>query len=132
MNNDIKRIICDAMQKPLPVYSHAVAYNGLLHISAVQGFVPGTFDFPSKASEQAEIIMQNVGKLLQLGDSDFDRIIKMNLFFVDMDNDFQDVNHVVNQYIPQDSPARSSLQVVALPRGAAVVMDFIAAIKAVE
>jgi 2-iminobutanoate/2-iminopropanoate deaminase len=132
MSNEIKHIICDEMQKPLPVYSHAVAHHGLLYISAVQGFIPGTFDISDKASEQAEIIMHNLGKLLQLGHSNFDRIIKMNIFFTDIDNDFYDVNHVVNQYIPQYSPARSSLGGLTLPRGASVVMDFIAAIQTQE
>lgn len=42
----IRRYVCSELTKPLPIYSHATIYNGIAHISAVQGFVPGTFSFP--------------------------------------------------------------------------------------
>lgn len=126
---EIVRYVCADLTKPLPIYSHAVVYAGLAHISAVQGFVPGTFSFPGGGvGAEAEQMMQNLGKILAGVGSSYDRILKMCLFFTDLNNDFLDTNAVVNRYIPQHSPARSSLGVAALPRGARVVVDCVAAV----
>lgn len=119
----IKRYVCAALTKPLPIYSHATIHNGIAHISAVQGFVPGTFTFPEGASAQADQMMQNLAQILRGIGSDFDSILKMTLFFTDMNRDFPAVNEVVNRYIPEHSPARSSIGVAALPRAAQVVVD---------
>jgi|JI10StandDraft_1071094.scaffolds.fasta_scaffold11441_6 2-iminobutanoate/2-iminopropanoate deaminase len=121
---EIKRYVCNELTKPLPIYSHATIYAGVAHISAVQGFVPGTFGFPEGgAAGQADQMMQNLSKILKGIGSDFDRILKMTLYFTNLDRDFPAVNEVVNRYIPELSPARSSLGVAALPRAALVVVD---------
>jgi 2-iminobutanoate/2-iminopropanoate deaminase len=123
-NQSIKRYVCSELTKPLPIYSHATIYNGIAHISAVQGFIPETFIFPEGGvAAEANQMMQNLGKILQGIGSDFDRILKMTLFFTDMNRDFPAVNEVVNRYIPEHSPARSSIGIAALPRAAQVVVD---------
>lgn len=128
--SDIVRFVSPDLTKPLPVYSHAVVYAGMAHISAVQGFVPGTFQFPEGGvAKEADQMMQNLATILRGIGSDFDHILKMNLFFVDMAQDFLAVNAVVNQYIPENSPARSSLGVALLPRGARVVVDCVVAVR---
>lgn len=120
----IIRYVCPELTKPLPIYSHATIHNGIAHISAVQGFVPGTFTFPDGGvAGQADQMMQNLEKILRGIGSGFDRILKMTLFFTDMQRDFPAVNEVVNRYIPELSPARSSIGVAALPRAAQVVLD---------
>jgi 2-iminobutanoate/2-iminopropanoate deaminase len=125
----IVRFVCKELTKPLPVYSHATIHNGIAHISAVQGFVPGTFEFPAGGvAAQADQMMQNLSKILQGIGSDFDRILKMNLFFTNMERDFASVNQIVNRYIPEHSPARSSIGVAALPRAALVVVDCVVAV----
>lgn len=120
----IRRYVCSELTKPLPIYSHATIYNGIAHISAVQGFVPGTFSFPEGGvAAQAEQMMKNLDTLLKGIGSDFDSLLKMTLFFTDMARDFPSVNEVVNRYIPENSPARSSIGVAALPRACQVVVD---------
>jgi 2-iminobutanoate/2-iminopropanoate deaminase len=120
----IARYLCDELTKPLSVYSHAAIFDGVAQISAVQGFVPGTFEFPAGGvAAEADQMMQNLGKILAGIGSGFDRMLKMTLFFVNMERDFSAVNEVVNRYIPKDSPARSSLGVAALPRACRVVIE---------
>ena len=128
-NNQIRRFVCAELTKPLPVYSHATVHHGVAQISAVQGFVPGTFEFPpGDVAAQAEQMMQNLAKILKGVGSDFDRILKMTLYFTNLAQDFAAVNEVVNRYIPEHSPARSSLGVAALPRAAQVVLECSAAV----
>lgn len=68
-------------------------------------------------------MMKNLDTLLKGIGSDFDSLLKMTLFFTDMARDFPSVNEVVNRYIPENSPARSSIGVAALPRACQVVVD---------
>ena len=125
----IARYLCPELTKPLPVYSHATVHQGVAQVSAVQGFVPGTFTFPDGGvAAEADQMMRNLTKILQGVGSDLAKILKMTLYFTDMAQDFAAVNEVVNRYIPQHSPARSSIGVAALPRAARVVVDCCAAV----
>lgn len=127
--NPIRRYVCSELTKPLPIYSHATIHNGIAYISAVQGFVPGTFSLPEGGvAAQAEQMMQNLATLLKGIGADFDSILKMTLFFTDMARDFPSVNEVVNRYMPENSPARSSIGVAALPRSCQVVVDCVVAV----
>jgi 2-iminobutanoate/2-iminopropanoate deaminase len=126
----IVRYVCEELTKPLPVYSHATIHAGVAHISAVQGFVPGTFQFPEGgAAAQADQMLQNLSKILKGIGSDLDKILKMTLYFTNLERDFAAVNEVVNRYIPEHSPARSSIGVAALPRAASVVVDCSAVVE---
>jgi 2-iminobutanoate/2-iminopropanoate deaminase len=120
---EIVRYLCGELTKPLPIYSHAAVYNGVAHISAVQGFKPGTFAFADSVADEADQMMRNLGEILAGVGSDYRKILKMSLFFTHMERDFLDTNDVVNRYIPEEGPARSSIGVASLPRGARVVVD---------
>jgi 2-iminobutanoate/2-iminopropanoate deaminase len=124
VENETVRYVCEELTKPLPIYSHATIHNGVAHISAVQGFIPGTFTFPEGGvAAEAEQMLQNLSKILKGIGSGFDKILKMTLYFIDMEKDFLATNDVVNRYIPDHGPARSSIGVAALPRNARVVVD---------
>lgn len=123
-NDEIERFVCKDLTKPLNIYSHATVHGDTAHISAVQGFVPGTFEFPpGGVVAEANQMMLNLSLILEGVGSGFDRIMKMWLYFSQLDQDFPLVNEIVNLYIPENSPARSSIGVTALPRKARVVMD---------
>ena len=123
-DEQIRRVVCPELTKPLPVYSHATVYRGIAQISAVQGFIPGTFTFPEGGlAEEADQMIKNLLVILRALNSNSTHILKMSLFFIDLDNDFVTVNEIVNLYIPDHSPARSSIGVAALPRRSRVVVD---------
>lgn len=124
----IRRFVCESLTKPLPIYAHAAVHGDTAHISAVQGFIPGTFTFAAEVAAEAEQMLQNLAQILRGIGSGLDKILKMNLFFTNMERDFVAVNEVVNRHIPEHSPARSSIGVAALPRGARVVVDCVVAV----
>ncbi|MFN5095847.1 MAG: RidA family protein [Limnohabitans sp.] len=124
----IERFVCGSITKPLSIYSHAVIYHGTVHISAVQGFIPGTFEFPQGGIvAEASQMMRNLSSILEDVDSALSKILKMVFYFKNMEKDFIFVNEVINLYIPDNSPARSSIGVSALPRNARVVVDCLVA-----
>lgn len=74
---------------------------------------------------QAEKAFANLGAVLQAAGSSFDDVVKTTLFLIDM-NDFAAVNAVYERYFGASKPARSTVAVAGLPRGARVEIDCIA------
>ncbi len=112
------------LTRPLPVFSHVTNFRGLLHVSCIQGFLPGTFEFPSDdAGAQAEQVLRNLQTVLEEAGSGLSQVLKLTLFFTNMKLDFPAVNEVVNRFFPVNPPARSSIGVAELPRNAKIVME---------
>ena len=74
---------------------------------------------------QTERVMQNLGKVLEAAGCTFDHVVRCGIFLVDL-NDFAKVNEVYGRHFPVNPPARSTVQVSALPKGARVEIDAIA------
>lgn len=70
--------------------------------------------------------MDNVAAVLKAEGLSFDNIVKTTIFLTDL-ADFQTVNEIYGSYFKQNPPARSTVQVAALPRGANVEIEVIAA-----
>jgi 2-iminobutanoate/2-iminopropanoate deaminase len=70
--------------------------------------------------------MDNIAALLQAEGLTFDHVVKTTIFLTDL-GDFQTVNEAYGSYFKQGPPARSTVQVSALPRGANVEIEVIAA-----
>lgn len=108
-------------------YSQAVAHGDLLFCS---GQIPLTPDGQGPVGEDARAqtaqIMKNIEAVLQAGGSEWKRVLKTTIFLVDM-ADFAAVNEVYGAYFPENPPARSTVAVCALPRGARVEIEVIAA-----
>ena len=123
----IRHIVCDAVTAPLPIYSHATVYKGIVYVSCIQGFMPGTFEFPSQDSgAQARQTLENLRVVLEHAGSSLERVLKLTIIMTDME-DFAAINEQVNAFFPVLPPARASIAVAALPREAKVVMEVIAA-----
>ena len=128
--NNITHLTASGVTKPLDIFSHATIYRDLVHVSCMQGFVPGTLEFAGEdASTQAEQLLKNLTLVLEQAGSGLDRVLKLNIYFADIKRDFVAVNTVINKYFPHNPPARSSLGVATLPRDAKVVMDCTAAVR---
>ena len=80
---------------------------------------------------QARRVLDNIAAVLRAEGITFDNIVKTTIFLTDLD-DFQLVNEVYASYFKQDPPARSTVQVSALPRGAHVEIEVIAAVEQAE
>ena len=71
-------------------------------------------------------MLDNIGALLRAEGLTFDHIVKTTIFLTNL-GDFQTVNEIYGSYFKQDPPARSTVQVSALPKGANVEIEVIAA-----
>ncbi len=124
----VKHITCDAVTKPLPIFSHATVRKGIVHVSCIQGFIPGTFEFPSSdPADQARQVLHNLKLVLEEAGSDLKHVLKITIFMTDM-HGFDKINEAINEAFPENPPARSSIAVPELPRHAQVVMEAIAAV----
>lgn len=109
-------------------YSQAIKVNGFVFLSgqiplrADGTFVEGAF------KEQVTQVLENVKALLLACGSDLSKVVKSTVFLVDL-NDFAVMNEIYSNYFMADSkPARSTIQVVALPKGAKVEIECIAVV----
>lgn len=107
-------------------YSQAVRAGSLLFVSgqlpmevATGALLEGTIE------KQMDLVCNNALAVLQAAGSDASHVVKTTIFLTDM-ADFQAVNGVYAKYFGQEPPARSAVQVAALPKGAKVEMELIA------
>ena len=94
--------------------------SGQVPINAQTGKIEAT-----TIEEQTEQVMQNLKCVLAQGGVSFDRVVKTTCFLADI-NDFAAFNGVYAKYFPENAPARSCVQVAALPLGAKVEVEVIA------
>ena len=108
-------------------YSQAVVAAGLVHCSGQIGLDPETGEFVAEDVEtQTERVLENLSAVLSASGSSLARVVKCNVFLADMD-DFAAVNAVYARYFSGDEPpARATVAVRTLPKGARVEIDCVA------
>jgi 2-iminobutanoate/2-iminopropanoate deaminase len=100
--------------------------NGLVFTAGQIGLDPSTGDMvQGDFSAQAEQVMRNLEAVLIGSGSGWDQVLKLTVFLVDMSNG-PVVNDLCTRYLPEPFPARSTIQVAALPRGAQVEIECVA------
>jgi len=124
-----KQIIhTDLAPKAIGPYSQAIRANGFLYTSGQLGINPETGKLGSCVECQAHNAMKNLGAILKEAGLDYADIVKTTIFVADL-KDFATVNTVYASYFTGDYPARSCVQVAALPLGGLVEIECIAALK---
>ncbi|MBR3304978.1 MAG: RidA family protein [Christensenellaceae bacterium] len=112
--------------KAIGPYSHAVSADGLFFLSGQIPIVPETGNIEDTTIEgQTEQVLKNIGTVLKGLGLDYADVVKTTVFLTDM-NDFAKVNAVYGKYFTADFPARSAVQVGALPKGALVEIELVA------
>lgn len=108
-------------------YSPAVRVGNLLFCSGQIPVDPSTGHLVSgDIRVQTERVLENVRLILADQGLDFSHVIKTTVFLTRLE-DFGALNEIYGRYFPADPPARSTVQVAALPKGAAVEIEVIAA-----
>ncbi|MEJ2583229.1 MAG: Rid family detoxifying hydrolase, partial [Acidobacteriota bacterium] len=74
---------------------------------------------------QTRQVLSNVDAVLRAAGSGLHRVVKMTVFMTDL-RDFQEMNGIYAEFFPSDPPARSAVQVTALPLGVQIEMEAIA------
>jgi len=112
---------------PIGPYSQAIRAGRFLFCSGQVGLDPATGKFAGDdVATQTRQAMKNLGAVLEAGGATFADVVKTTIFLVDM-NDFATVNEAYGESFKGAAPpARSTVAVAALPRGARVEIDVIA------
>jgi 2-iminobutanoate/2-iminopropanoate deaminase len=114
--------------KPIGPYSPGIRAGNLLFVSGQVGFDPSTGALVDGGiTGQTDQVMRNIGTLLKAAGADFTHVVRTTVFLADM-NEFAAMNEVYGRYVVDPPPARSTVQVAALPRNARVEIDVIAMI----
>ena len=107
-------------------YSQGIRANGFVFASGQIGLDPATGEFVKGGIvEQSRQVLLNVKNVLEAAGSGLDKAVKTTVFLKDI-NDFAAMNAVYSEFFKTDCPARSAVQVAALPKGALVEIEVIA------
>ncbi|HSL63933.1 MAG TPA: Rid family detoxifying hydrolase [Gaiellaceae bacterium] len=107
-------------------YNQAIRVGELVFVAGQLGLAPGgTAMVGEGIAEQTEQVMQNLGAILAEAGSGLDRLVKTTVFLVDL-ADFAAMNEVYARHVGERPPARSTVQIAALPSGARVEIEAIA------
>ena len=108
-------------------YSQAVRAHGFVFLSGQIPLDPATGQMiEGDIVAQTKRVMENLDAVLSAAGTSFGKVLRATIFLVDL-GDFAKVNEVYGGYFPSEPPARATVQVAALPKGARVEIDLIAA-----
>jgi 2-iminobutanoate/2-iminopropanoate deaminase len=122
-----KTIIKPAQSAPaVGPYNHAVRVGDLLFCAGQIPLDPATGNLvPGDIKAQAERVLLNLKAILDDQGLTFANVVKTTVFLTNL-GDFAGMNEVYSQFFTADFPARSTIQVAALPRAASVEIEVIA------
>ena len=111
-------------------YSQAVAAGGFLYTSGQVGLDPATGKLvPGGFEPQARRVLENLKAVLAAAGCGLEDVVKATIYVTDMAA-FPVLNQIYGDAMGENRPARSTVQVAALPVGALVEIDFVARLKA--
>ena len=109
-------------------YSQARVMGNLLFTAGQIPLVPGTMEMVAGPIEpQTEQVIKNLTAILQEAGTDWSKVLKTTVFLTDL-ADFAAFNMIYERMLGAAKPARSTVQVAALPKGAKVEIELIATI----
>ena len=106
-------------------YSQAVDTGELVFLAGQIGIDPKTGQLVEGIEAQTRQAMENIKAVLDAAELTFNNVVKTTIFLVNMD-DFAKVNEIYGSYLKKPYPARSTVAVKALPKGALVEIEVIA------
>ncbi|MGM9940996.1 MAG: RidA family protein [Bulleidia sp.] len=115
-------IVSDNAPKAIGPYSPALAVGDFIMISGQLGVDPLTGTLMKDIEGQTKQALENLRTLLHQAGIDMRHVLKTTVFLQNMD-DFAAMNEIYAQYFSEPYPARSAVQVAALPKGALVEIE---------
>lgn len=123
----MKQISTQNAPSAIGPYSQAIEVNGFVYASGQLPIDPATGAFPEGGvKEQTRQSILNVKAILEEAGLALSNVVKTTVFLADM-GDFAAMNEVYSQFFAQPFPARSAIAVKALPKGALVEVEVVAA-----
>jgi 2-iminobutanoate/2-iminopropanoate deaminase len=116
----------DNAPKAIGPYEQAIKANGFLYTAGQIPLDPKSGNLvEGDIGAQTRRVLENLKAVLEAGGSSLDRVVKATVFLKNM-ADFAPMNEVYTQYLGNAKPARSTVAVAELPRGALVEIDLVA------
>ncbi len=124
----MQMINTDKAPKAIGPYSQAVKYENLVFISGQIAIDPKTQEFINGDVEtQTRRVMENIKGILEEAGLNFNHVIKTTIYLKNI-ADFQKVNEIYGSYFKEHKPARATVEVSNLPKGALVEIEAIAGV----
>jgi len=119
-------VVAEKAPKAIGPYSAAVRFGDLVFTAGQLGMDPQTGELvPGGVEAETRQALNNLKNVLEAAGSSLEHVLKTTVFLRDM-NDFAKMNGVYAEYFTENFPARSAVQVAALPKGGAVEIEAVA------
>lgn len=121
-----KIVSTEKAPKAIGPYSQAIRTENLVFTAGQVGFNPATMEIVEGGIEaQTRQVITNLKHVLEAANSGLNYVVKTTVFLQDM-NDFAAMNAVYAEFFPENPPARSTIAVAGLPKGALVEIECVA------
>ncbi|MDR0953441.1 MAG: RidA family protein [Elusimicrobiota bacterium] len=121
-----KTISTDKAPKAIGPYSQAIRNGSWVYVSGCLPADPVTGELvPGDIRTQTQRVLENMREVLKAAKADLDHVVKTTVFVTNL-ADFADMNEVYGTFFKNNPPARSTVQVAALPKGALVEIEAVA------
>jgi 2-iminobutanoate/2-iminopropanoate deaminase len=121
-----KIVSTEKAPKAIGPYSQAIRTENLVFTAGQIGLVPATMEIVEGGiAAQTRQVLTNLKHVLEAADSGLNFVVKTTVFLQNME-DFVAMNAVYAEFFPENPPARSTIAVAALPKGALVEIECIA------
>lgn len=121
----MRSVLVDEAPQPIGPYSQAVVRGTMIFCSGQLGLDPATNLLATGAAEQTRMALTNLSAVLKGAGSSLSQTLKVTVYLTDLSY-WNDVNLAYTEFFSPPYPARSAVQVAALPKGAKVEIDIIA------
>ncbi|MFS0561523.1 RidA family protein [Terribacillus sp. 179-K 1B1 HS] len=115
----------DKAPQAIGPYSQAVETAGTVYISGQIPLDPATGEMAGTIEEQTDQVMRNLSAILEEAGLSFDQVVKTTIFLTSLD-DFAAVNEVYGRHLSEPYPARATVEISKLPKGARVEIEAVA------
>ena len=124
--NPVKHVIVTGnAPKPIGPYSQAVQYGDFVFISGQIGLDPTTGNLSDTVDGQTLQVMENLRSILKEAGLGFSDVVQTRIYITNM-TDWDTVNGIYGRYFENQYPARATVQIAGLPKGAKVEIEVIA------
>jgi 2-iminobutanoate/2-iminopropanoate deaminase len=116
----------DSAPQAIGPYSQAIEQGGLVFLSGQIGLDPGSGTLVAGGiTAETEQVLKNLTAVLAAAGLGFEHVVRTTIYLIDL-ADFTPVNEIYGRYVRQPFPARATVGVATLPRGARVEIDAVA------
>ena len=122
-------VVAGKAPKPIGPYSVGIVHGKLVFASGMLGLDPQNGELaPGGVEAETRQSLKNIAAILEAAGSSMGQVLKTTVFLRDM-ADFARMNAVYAEFFRDEPPARSTVQVAALPKGGAVEIEAVAALS---